>query len=65
MTQTHYDGYSLWKVSLSQRFVKGITLNCAVDNIFNYQPKNYYANSPVTLGTTMTVGLSIDIDKFF
>lgn len=65
MTQTQYDGYSLWKVSLSQRFVKGITLNCAVDNIFNYQPKNYYANSPVTLGTTMTVGLSIDIDKFF
>lgn len=65
MTKTHYDGYSLWKFSLSQRFVKGITLNCAVDNLFNYRPKNYYANSPATLGTTLTVGLSIDIDKFF
>lgn len=65
ITRTHYDGYSLWKISLSQRFIKGITINCAVDNIFNYKPKNYYANSPVTLGTTITAGLSIDIDKFF
>ena len=65
MTKTHYNGYSLWKFSLSQRFVKGITLNCAVDNLFNYQPKNYYTNSPTTIGTTLTIGVSIDIDKFF
>ena len=63
MTKTHYDGYSIWKFNLSQRFVKGITLNCAVDNLFNYKPQNYYANSPVTIGTTLTVGLSIDINK--
>ena len=63
MTKTHYDGYSIWKLSLSQRFVKGITLNAAMDNLFNYKPKNYYANSPATLGTTVTVGLSIDINK--
>ena len=63
MTKTHYDGYALWKLSLSQRFMKGITLNCAVDNLFNYQPKTYAANSPVTLGTTLTLGLSIDINK--
>jgi outer membrane receptor for ferrienterochelin and colicins len=65
MTKTHYDGYSIWKLSLSGRFLKGITLNGAVDNLFNYKPKTYYANSPVTLGTTLTMGLSIDIDKFF
>ena len=65
MTKTHYDGYSIWKLNLSGRFLKGITLNGAVDNLFNYKPKTYYANSPVTLGTTLTVGLSIDIDKFF
>ena len=63
MTKTHYDGYAIWKLSLSQRFMKGITLNCAVDNLFNYQPKTYAANSPVTLGTTLTLGLSIDINK--
>ncbi len=65
MTKTHYDGYSIWKLSLSGRFLKGITLNGAVDNLFNYKPKTYYANSPVTLGTTLTMGLSIDIEKFF
>ena len=65
MTQTHYDGYSIWKLNLSQRLIKGITVNCAVDNLFNYKPKKYYANSPVTMGTTFTAGLSIDIDKFF
>lgn len=65
MTKTHYDGYSIWKLNLSGRFLKGITLNGAVDNLFNYKPKTYYANSPVTLGTTLTVGISIDIDKFF
>lgn len=65
MTKTHYDGYSIWKLSLSQRILKGINVNCAVDNIFNYKPDNYYANSPVTLGTTLTVGVSIDLQKLF
>lgn len=59
----HYDGYQIWKFQLSQRFVKGININFAVDNIFNYKPRNYYANSPTTIGTTLTVGMSIDIDK--
>ena len=63
--QNHYDAYSLWKLSLSQRLVKGVTLNCAVDNLFNYKPKSYYTNSPTTIGTTVTVGVSIDINQFF
>lgn len=65
MTNTHYDGYSIWKFTLSQRIAKAFNLNVAVDNLFNYKPDTYYANSPVTLGTTLTVGLSIDIDKCF
>ena len=65
MTKTHYDGYSIWKFTLSQRIAKAFNLNVAVDNLFNYKPDTYYANSPVTLGTTLTVGLSIDIDKCF
>ena len=64
-TMRHYDAYSIWKLSLSQRFVKGITLNCALDNLFNYKPKNYYANSPVTIGLTASVGVSVDVEKFF
>ena len=60
----HYEAYSIWKLSLSQRFMKGITLNCAVDNLFNYRPRNYYPKSPVTLGTTLTLGIVIDLDRF-
>ncbi len=63
--QQHYEGYCLWKVSLSQRFFKGVALNIAVDNIFNYRPRNYYPNSPLTLGTTATIGVAIDIEKLF
>ncbi len=61
----HYEGYQIWKLQLSQRYRKGINLNFAVDNIFNYRPRSYYANSPTTTGTTLTVGLSLDIDKLF
>lgn len=59
----HYDGYQIWKFQLTQRFLKGININFAVDNIFNYKPRNYYANSPTTIGTTLTIGMSIDINK--
>ncbi len=63
MTKTHYEGYAIWKFSLSQRLAKGITLNCAVDNIFDYKPGTYYANSPATLGRTLTAGLSVNLNK--
>ena len=61
----HYEGYSIWKLNISQRFSKGITLNCALDNIFNYKPQSYYSNSPLTTGTTGSIGISIDIGRFF
>ena len=56
-------GYTIWKLMLQHHIWRGITLTTAVDNLFNYKPQNYYANSPVTIGTTLTVGLSIDINK--
>lgn len=65
ITTTHYDAYSLWKLSFSLRLLNGINIHSAIDNIFNYKPKNYYANSPMTIGTTLTAGVAIDIDKLF
>ncbi len=65
METTHYDAYSIWKFTLSQRLLKGINVNFAIDNLFNYKPKTYASNSPATLGTTATIGVSVDIDKFF
>ena len=68
LTQTEkvtYPGYTLWKLSLSQRLGKGLNLTTAVDNLFNYIPEYYYSNSPATTGTTFSVGLSIDVEKYF
>lgn len=65
---SNYDtdgAYSLWKLTLSQDFLKGVKINFIIDNIFNYRPKIYYWNSAPTTGTTWSVGVSIDANKFF
>lgn len=59
-----YPAYTLWKLSVSQRLGKAVSLNTALDNLFNYRPKYYYLNAPLTDGITFQVGVSIDIDKF-
>ena len=56
-------GYTLWKLMLQHHIWKGITLNTAIDNIFNYKPKSYYYCSPLTTGTSFNIGLSVDLDK--
>lgn len=68
LTQTQrftYPGYSAWKLSLTQKVLKGINLSLAVDNLFNYIPEYYYSNSPATTGTTFMAGFSVDVDEFF
>lgn len=64
-TNVKYNGYSIWKLTLQQYLWKGINITLAADNIFNYTPTIYRNNSPSTTGTTCSVGLSVDIDKFF
>jgi outer membrane receptor for ferrienterochelin and colicins len=48
---------------LQHHIWRGITLTTAVDNLFNYKPKAYYYCSPLTTGTTFSVGVSVDLDK--
>lgn len=60
-----YPGYTIWKLTLSQDIWKGIRLNVVIDNLFNYVPDYYYSNTPSTTGTSLAVGLSLDIEKFF
>ena len=60
-----YPSYTLWKLNVMQKIGKGVNLSFIVDNLFNYVPDYYYSNSPSTTGTTISAGLSIDIDKFF
>ena len=60
-----YPGYTIWKLSLTQRVWRGIALTLAVDNLFDYRPDYYYSNSPSTTATTSSVGLSLDIERMF
>ena len=48
---------------MQNRLGKGIRLNVAVDNVFNYAPEVYYFNSPVTLGINLMAGISVDVDR--
>ncbi len=58
-----YEGYTIWKLTFSQKIRKGINLILAADNLFNYKPKTYYSNSYYTTGITFSGTLSIDIEK--
>jgi outer membrane receptor for ferrienterochelin and colicins len=60
-----YPGYTLWKLTATQNIYNGIHVTCAVDNLFNYRPSYYYSNSPTTTGTTFSVGVAIDLEKFW
>ena len=58
-----YPAYTIWKLSLVQRLGKAVKVNMAIDNLFDYKPKYYYLNCPLTDGMTFLVGVSVDIDK--
>lgn len=60
-----YPGYTIWKLSLTQRLWRGLDLTLAVDNLFNYRPDYYYSNSPTTVGTTCSAGLALNLEQFF
>ncbi|SUB93988.1 Colicin I receptor precursor [Prevotella denticola] len=61
----HYPAYALFKLSLVQRIGKAVKASVILDNFFNYKPEYYYLNCPLTDGTNLMVGLSVDVDKFF
>ena len=43
---------------LQHHIWKGIHVNTAVDNLFNYKPKSYFYSSPLTTGISYSIGLS-------
>ena len=56
-------GYTIWKLMLQHYLWRGIRINTAIDNLFNYKPKSYYYSSPLTTGTSFSIGLSVDLDQ--
>ena len=63
--RTEYPAYTIWKLNVSQRVWKGVSVNLTVDNLLNYRPSYYYSSTPSTTGTTLAVGVSLDVGKFF
>ena len=61
----HYPAYALFKLSLVQRISNSIKVSVILDNIFNYKPEYYYLNCPLTDGTNLMIGMSVDVDKLF
>ena len=61
----HDSAYTLWKLTIQQRFWDAVNVNVNVDNLFGYKPKKYYWSSAMTTGRTFSVGVSIDIDRLF
>lgn len=59
-----YPAYTVWKLATTHQFGQAVKLSLALDNLFNYRPRHYYLNAPLTDGINFQVGLSIDIDKF-
>ncbi len=58
-------GYTIWRLMLQHHVWRGVNINTAIDNLFNYKPKSYYYCSPLTKGTSFSIGLSVDLDKLF
>lgn len=59
-TKVDYPAYTLWKLSVSQTLSPYVKVSLAVDNLFNYKPKYYYLNCPLTDGAAFMAGLSVD-----
>ena len=56
-------GYTIWKLMVQHHLWRGVHVNTAIDNLFNYKPKSYYYSSPLTTGTSFSIGLSVDLEK--
>lgn len=59
----HYPAYTLWKLSANMQITRWVNVNIALDNIFNYKPRYYYLNCPLTDGIAFMAGVSVDLYK--
>lgn len=60
-TEVVYPAYTIWKLSVGQQFLERFKITIAIDNLFNYRPKYYYLNAPLTDGINLLAGVSVNI----
>ncbi len=61
--KVHYDAYSIWKLTLSQRFYNAVNLVLGIDNLFDFTPGMITFNTSTSPGRRYFVSLNIEIDK--
>jgi outer membrane receptor for ferrienterochelin and colicins len=61
----HYDGYALWRMSVSQTFRRGINLILGVENLFNYTAARITFNTPVSPGRHSFIMLRLSVDEIY
>lgn len=58
--EVNYPAYTMWKLSITSMIGKNVKVSLALDNLFNYKPKYYYLNCPLTDGCNLMAGVSLD-----
>ncbi len=54
-----YPSYALCRISLLQNIGKYLSVSLSVDNIFDYRPRYYYLNAPITDSADFQIGVKI------
>ena len=62
---SHFNAYSIWKLSLSQRFYNAISMVIGVNNLFDYTADLFTFNTSITSGRQYFVKFGMSIDKFY
>lgn len=55
--KVRYDGYSVWRLTLTQPLPFNLSLNAGINNLFDYKTKFYSFYSNVSPGRTFYIGL--------
>ncbi len=63
MYPVHFDAYSIWKFTVSQKYMNSFTLTAGVDNLFDYTADIVSFNTSTTPGRRAFISFKIDIDK--
>ncbi len=61
----HFDGYTILKLAVNQRFVNGINITLGVDNILNYTADIVSFNTSTSPGRKAFVSLKLDVHKLY
>lgn len=58
-----YEGYTIWRASISGEIIKGISIQAGINNIFNYKPNKISYNSLITRGISIFGGITFNIES--